>query len=102
MPARVKGNVYKVAVRPAMLHGLETVALEKRQEAEMEVAELKMLRFSLGVTRLDKIRNEYIRGTAQAGRVGEKTQEARLGWYGHVRRKYDGYIGRRMPRIELP
>ena len=27
-----------------MLYGLETVALTKRQEAEMEVAELKMLR----------------------------------------------------------
>ena len=44
LPARVKGKVYKVAVRPAMLYGLETVALTKRQEAEMEVAELKMLR----------------------------------------------------------
>ena len=42
-----------------MLYGLETVALTKRQEAEMEVAELKMLRFSLGVTRIYKIRNEY-------------------------------------------
>ena len=63
VPARVKGKVYKVAVRPAMLYGLETVALTKRQEAEMEVAELKMLRFSLGVTRMDNIRNEYIRGT---------------------------------------
>ena len=36
-PARVKGKVYKVAVRPTMLYGLETVALTKRQEAEMEV-----------------------------------------------------------------
>ena len=43
VPARVKGKVYKVAVRPAMLYGLETVTLTKRQEAEMEVAELKML-----------------------------------------------------------
>ena len=43
-----------------MLYGLETVALTKRQEAEMEVAELNMLRFSLGVTRMDKIRNGYI------------------------------------------
>ena len=64
---------YDVAVRPAMLHGLETVALTKRQEAEMEVAELKMLRFSLGVTRMDNIRNEYIRGTEQVGKFGEKT-----------------------------
>ena len=47
VPARVKGKVYTVAVRPAMSYGLETVALMKRQEAEMEVAELKMLRFSL-------------------------------------------------------
>ena len=73
VPARVKGKVYKVAVRTAMLYGLETVALTRRQEAEMEVAELKMLRISLGVTRMDKIRNEYIRGTAQVGRIGEKT-----------------------------
>ena len=102
VPARVKGKVYKVAVRPAMLYGLETVALTKRQEAEMEVAELKMLRFSLGVTRMDKIRNEYIRGTAQVGKFGEKTREARLRWYGHLRRKDDGYIGRRMLRMELP
>ena len=65
-------------------------ALAKRQEADMEVAELKMLRFPLGVTRIDKIRNEYIRGTAQVGRFGENTREARLRWYGHVWRKDDG------------
>ena len=49
-----------------MLYGLETVA-------EMEVvAELKMLRSSLGVTRMDNVRNAYIRGTAQLGLFGEK------------------------------
>uniref|UniRef100_A0A3B3HUE5 Uncharacterized protein n=1 Tax=Oryzias latipes TaxID=8090 RepID=A0A3B3HUE5_ORYLA len=64
VPARLKGKVYKTVVRPALLYGLETVAVRQRQEAEMEVAEMKMLRFSLGVTRLDRIRNEYIRGTA--------------------------------------
>ena len=41
-----------MAVKPAALYGLETVALTKRQEAEMKMAELKMLRFSLGVTKL--------------------------------------------------
>ena len=43
-----------------MLYGLETVALTKRQEAEMEVAKLKMLRFSLGVTIMDTIKNEVV------------------------------------------
>ena len=54
-------------MRPAMLYGLETVALTKRQEAEMEVAKLKMLRFALGVTRVNKIRE-----TTQVGRFERK------------------------------
>ncbi|KAK3543130.1 hypothetical protein QTP70_011668 [Hemibagrus guttatus] len=85
--ARIKGKVYRTVVRPAMLYGLETVSLRKRQESELEVAELKMLRFSLGVTRLDRIRNKYIRGTAHVGRLGDKVREARLRWFGHVQRR---------------
>ncbi|KAK3546878.1 hypothetical protein QTP86_003798 [Hemibagrus guttatus] len=42
--ARIKGKVYKTVVRLAMLYGLETVSLRKRQESELEVAELQMLR----------------------------------------------------------
>ena len=78
LAARVKEKVYKVAVRPAMLYGLETVALTKRQEAEIEVAEMMMLRCALGVTRMDKIRSAYSRVTARVGRFGEKTREERL------------------------
>ncbi|KAK2891510.1 hypothetical protein Q8A73_017175 [Channa argus] len=100
--ARMKGKVFKTVVRPAMLFGLETVALKKRQEAELEVAELKMLRFSLGVTRMDRIRNEDIRGTAHIRCFGDKVREARLRWFGHVQRRNCEYIGRRMLRLELP
>ena len=34
---------------------------------------------------------EYMRGTAQVGRFRETTREAILRWYGHARRKDDGY-----------
>ncbi|KAK3556400.1 hypothetical protein QTP70_007978 [Hemibagrus guttatus] len=88
--ARIKGKVYRTVVRPSMLYGLETVSLRKRQESELEVAELKMLRFFLGVTRLDRIRNEYIRGTAHVGRLGDKVREARLRLFGHVQRRENG------------
>ncbi|KAK3569029.1 hypothetical protein QTP86_021562 [Hemibagrus guttatus] len=100
--ARIKGKVYRTVVRAAMLYGLETVSLRKRQESELEVAEPKMLRFSLGVTRLDRIRNEYIRGTAHVGRLGDKVREARLRWFGHVQRRDSEYIGRRMLDMGLP
>uniref|UniRef100_A0AAR2LPA4 Sap30-like n=1 Tax=Pygocentrus nattereri TaxID=42514 RepID=A0AAR2LPA4_PYGNA len=83
-----------------MMYGLETVALSKRQEAELEVAEMKMLRFSLGVTRMDKIRNEQIRGTVKVEQFGDKAREARLRWFGHVLRN-SGYIGQRMLEMEL-
>lgn len=47
-----------------------------------------MLRFSLGVMRVDRIRNKYIRGTAQVGWFGDKAREARLRWFGHVQRSW--------------
>ena len=100
--AKVKGKLYKTLARPAMLYGLETVALTRKQEMELEVAEPRMLRFLLGVTRLDRIRNEYIRGTAHVGRFRESLREARLRWFGHVLRRDRGYIGQRMLRLEVP
>ena len=39
LPARVKGKVYSSVVRPAMVYGLETVAVTKKQVEEMEVDE---------------------------------------------------------------
>ncbi|KAI5100192.1 von Willebrand factor A domain-containing protein 5A isoform X4, partial [Silurus meridionalis] len=78
------------------------MALSKRQEMELEVAELKMLRFSLGVTTMDRIRNEFIRGTAHVGCFGDKVRKARLRWFGHVQRRDMNYIGRRMLRMKPP
>ena len=95
-PARVKGKVYSSVVRAAMVYGLETV------EKEMEVAEMKMLRFAMGVTRKDKIRNEHIRGTVKVERLGMKIKEGRLRWYGHVMRRDQEYVGRKMMEMELP
>ena len=68
LPARVKGKVYSSVVRPEMVYGLETVVVTKKQVKEMEVPEMKMLRFAMGVTRKDKIRNDYVRNTVKVER----------------------------------
>ena len=102
LPARVKGNVYSTVVRPAMMYGLETEAATKKQVEEMEVAEMKMLRFAVGVTRKTKIRNEYIRGTVKAERLGMKLREDLMRWYGHVTIRDQQYLGRRVMEMKLP
>ena len=102
LSTRVKGKVYNTAARPAMLYGMETVALTRRQEAELKVAELRMLRFAMGVTRLDKIKNTHVRGTANVVRIGRKVRETRLRWYGHVLRRNAEYVGKRVIGMDLP
>ena len=85
-----------------MVYGLETVAVTKKQVEEMKVAEMKILRFAMGVTRKDKIRNEHIRSTVKVERLGMKMREDRLRWYGHVMRRDQEYVGRKMMEMELP
>ena len=59
----------------------------------MEVAEIKMLRFAMGMTRKDKIKNEYIRGTIKIEWLEMKMGVGRLRWYKHVMRRDQEYIG---------
>ncbi|TWW71465.1 hypothetical protein D4764_17G0009480 [Takifugu flavidus] len=59
-------EVSKTVARPAMLGGLETAA-------ELEVAEMKMLRLALGVGRTERLRKESIRGTAQGDTLDHDT-----------------------------
>ena len=87
LSARVKGKMYKSVVRPAMLYGIEMVAVMEREMGKMEVTELKMVRWALGGTRKDKIRKEYVKGTAKIAKLGDKLRDAKLRWYGHVKRK---------------
>ncbi|XP_063370241.1 uncharacterized protein LOC134658486 [Cydia amplana] len=92
MPIRTKGKVYKTAVRPAMLYGAECWPVKETHVKKLHVAEMKMLRWSGGVTRIDKIRNEFIRGSFKVTPVSEKLTETRLRWYGHVMRRDDDHV----------
>ena len=100
LSAKVKGKMYKNVVRPTMLYEMETVAVTERQVGKMEVAELKRVRWALGMTRKDKIRNKYMRGTAKIAKLGDKLWNARLHWYGHVKRK--DYMGKKMMEMAVP
>ena len=97
-----QGEVYKTVVRPAMMHGAETWAVKKAQEKKLDVAEMRMLRWMSGVTKLDRIRNERIRVTTKFGEISKKVQESRLKCYGHVLRRKDEYVGKKVMGMEVP
>ena len=75
--------------------------MKKAHEKKKEVAEMKMLRFMCGVTRLDKISNENIRGTTKVGEISMKVRERRMRWYGHAMRINEEYVGKRVMGIEV-
>ena len=84
---RLKGKFYRVAIRPAMLYGIECWPVKKVFEQRMEVTEMPMLRWMCGKTMLDRIRNQEFRETLRVAPISAKMRENRLRWFGHVQRK---------------
>ena len=62
---------------------------------------MRMLRWMCGVTKLDKIRNERIRGKTKVGEITKKVQERRLKWYGHVMRIEENCVGTRAMAMKI-
>ena len=61
-----------------MLYGTECWAVKKQHVQKMSVAEMRMLRWMSGKTRMDKIRNERIRKNLGVASIGDKIREGRL------------------------
>ena len=71
----IMGNVSRTVARPALMYGAETWALKKAQENKLEVAEMRMLRWMYGVSKLGKIRNKRMRPFRGTTNVGEITKK---------------------------
>ncbi|VDO72563.1 unnamed protein product [Heligmosomoides polygyrus] len=81
---RLKSKIYRSVVRP--VYGAECWSATKEVETRLSVMETKtkMLRWTAGVTRMDRIRNDAIRQKFGVAPIADKMREARLRWYGHV------------------
>ena len=66
------------------------------------VAEIRMIRWMCGLTRLDRIRNEVIRSLVEVAPIEEKLREMRLRWFGHVKRRSEAAPVRRCEIIVSP
>ena len=84
MPIKLKGKFYRTVIRPAMLYGSECWAIKRQHISKMSVAEMRMLRWMSGHTRMDRIRNEVIRSKVGVAPIEDKVREGRLRWFRHV------------------
>ncbi|VDO75974.1 unnamed protein product [Heligmosomoides polygyrus] len=83
IPEHLKSKIYRAVVRPVAIYGAECWPATKEVETRLSVMETKMLRWTAGVTRMDRIRNDAIRQKFGVAPIADKMREARLRCYGH-------------------
>ncbi|VDO74180.1 unnamed protein product [Heligmosomoides polygyrus] len=64
--------------------------------------ETKMLRWTAGITRLDRVPNDATRQRFGVVPIADKLREARLRWYGHVLRANDDSVCKIGLNLEVP
>ncbi|XP_070036761.1 uncharacterized protein [Nicotiana tomentosiformis] len=78
VPLKLKGKFYRVMVRPAILYGAEYWPVKNYHIQKMKKAEMRILRWMCGHTRLDRIRNENIQVKVGVASMEDKIREVRL------------------------
>ncbi|XP_070005520.1 uncharacterized protein [Nicotiana sylvestris] len=85
--------------RPAMMYEAEYWPVKNSHVQKMKLAEMRVLRWMCGHTRMDKIRNDDIREKVHVAPNDDKMREARLRWFGHVQRRRPYAPVRRCERL---
>jgi len=62
MTKETKLRIHNITAKAALKFGSEASVLKKREEQRLEAAQMKFLRHLLGITKLDKEKNQCIRG----------------------------------------
>ncbi|XP_074342104.1 uncharacterized protein LOC141679522 [Apium graveolens] len=78
IPLKLKGRFYRMAIRPALLQGVEFWAVTKAQEQRLEVAEMRMLHWICGRTLLDRLPIGFFRRQLRVASLIDKVRESRL------------------------
>ena len=86
MNKETKLRIHNITAEAALKFGSEAWILKKREEQRLEAAQMKFLRHLLGITKLDKEKNQCIRGKKKGAQntVKEKKKQYQEKWLQHV------------------
>jgi len=87
MSIETKLRIRNITAKAALKFGSEAWLLKKREEQRLEAAQMKCLRYLLGITKLDKEKNQCITGKngSTEHSTGNKTVPEKK-WLQHVQR----------------
>ncbi|XP_065319262.1 uncharacterized protein LOC135927234 [Gordionus sp. m RMFG-2023] len=96
MPIWLKIKAYKYIVRPMLHYESETWALNATEEKLLQATEMRMIRWSLGYTKLDHMTNDCLRAKMGIQPMADLINENRLRWYGHILRRETNDVNRKV------
>jgi len=86
MNKETKLRIHNITAKAALKFGSEFWVLRKREEQRLEAARMKFLRHLLGLTKLDKEKNQCIREKTGAQNIVKEIKQYQEKWLRHVQR----------------
>ena len=86
MNKETKLRIHNFAAKAELKFGSEAWVLKKREDQRLEAAQMKFLRHLLGITKLDKEKNQYIRQKTGAQNIVMEIKQYQEKWLQHVQR----------------
>ena len=99
---KAKKCLYEGVIAPSALYGAEAWGMRSTERRKVNVLEMKCLRSLVGVSRMDRVRNEEVRKRAGIEReFASRADQKVLRWFGNVERMYDYRTARRVLMAEV-
>lgn len=103
IPVKLKGKLYSTVIYPTIAYGSKCWTLYNKHLKQLTATEMKMLRISSGVTKLDKLKSDHIRGSMHIkAPVVEKIKMERVNWFEKLHSDDDDHLVKRTMNINIP
>ena len=84
---KARKYLYEGVIVPTALYGAEAWGMRSAERRKVTVLAMKCLRSSVGVSRMDRVRNEEVRRRVKMEReLASRADQRVLRWFGHVER----------------
>jgi len=86
MNKEIKLRIHNITAKAALKFGSEAWVLKKREEQRLEAAQITFFRHLLGITKLDKGKNQCIREKTGVQNIVKEIKQYQEKWLQHVQR----------------